>query len=427
MVKAKYLGSEGMPETSLKEASLEAVALDEAALKTDKRSYRLTNIDMLRGLVLIIMAIDHVKDFFFVSHIQDPMGDPDVALSVYLTRWVTHFCASVFVFLAGTSIGLMALRKTKNELGKFLLKRGLWLILVEIIIISTAWGFSPLGVAALGGKMVIFLQVIYVIGASMVILAALQYLGPKICLILGVVILLSHNMLDNLWPSGELIRGLDPIWIGLFGQGSFLVGPFSFTYMYPLVPWVGVMLLGYGSSFIFQKPAQECNRFLIKTGGLMIIAFIIIRALGFYGDPNEWIMQDAGFMATARDFMNVSKYPPSLLFLLITLGPMAIVCGLADRAKGWLKDTLVMFGRVPFLFYVAHIYLIHFLSVLLGMAQGFEASQLMTEFFLYPEGYGVSLIGVYGVWILVIALLYPLCKWMAGVKARRKDWWLSYL
>jgi uncharacterized membrane protein len=169
------------------------------------------------------------------------------------------------------------------------------------------------------------------------------------------------------------------------------------------------------------------NTLLIRTGIAFVIAFLLLRASGLYGDANPWEVQASGLPATVFDFMNVTKYPPSLLFLLATLGPMAIVCGLADRMGGWLKDALVMFGRVPFAFYVAHFILIHLLAIGLGVLQGFQAGQFMTLFLFFPEGYGVSLAGVYLAWLLVLAILYPLCRWMADIKSRSKDWWLSYL
>ena len=169
------------------------------------------------------------------------------------------------------------------------------------------------------------------------------------------------------------------------------------------------------------------SQILIRIGVSFIIAFVLLRASGVYGDPNPWQVHEHRITATILDFMNVTKYPPSLLFLLATLGPMAILTGYADRLSGWLKDTLVMFGRVPFLFYVAHLYLIHVLAICLGVVQGFQANQFITAFLFFPEGYGVSLLGVYAVWVLVLAILYPLCKWFAKIKTQRRDWWLSYL
>ncbi len=397
------------------------------SLSSDARSYRLTSIDMLRGLVVVIMALDHVRDYFLRGMIADPMGQPDIPLEVYLTRWVTHFCAPVFVFLAGTSAGLMAGRKSPGDLGAFLAKRGLWLVFVEVTLISTAFTFSPFdGVPQMGGHTLLGLQVIWAIGASMLVLAALQFLGTGACAVLGGIILLGHDAVGIVWPAGAM-DGADPIWIALFAQASTVVGPFLLYFAYPLVPWAGLMLLGFGTAGVFQQDTETRDRTLLRTGWLMIAAFLVLRALDVYGDPNPWQWQDAGLQATVLDFMNVSKYPPSLLFLLATLGPMAILCAYADRWSGWLKDTLVMFGRVPFAFYIAHWYLLRVLNMLLAMYQGIAPEQMMTFFFFFPPEYGVNLAGVYGIYALVIVMLYPFCRWFAEIKKRRKDWWLSYL
>ena len=402
--------------------------MTDSGISRDARSYRLTSIDMLRGLVIVIMAIDHVRDFFMISNVQDPMAQPDVPVGLYLTRWVTHFCAPVFVFLAGTSAGLMAARKNPNELAAFLAKRGLWLVFVEVVIISTAYTFSPFeGVSEAGGLSLLILQVIWAIGASMLVLAGAQYLGVGACAVIGMVIILGHNSLDSIWPQGDLLAGNDPLWYGLKTQSSASVGPFLLVFAYPLVPWIGVMLLGYGTVGVFKRDSAERDSFLIRAGLAMIIVFLLLRASGLYGDPNPWHVQEAGLLATVLDFMNVTKYPPSLLFLMITLGPMALLCACADRMDGWLKDTLVMFGRVPFAFYIAHWYLIRLGNMALATYQGFEPEQMMTFFFFFPRDYGVSLPWVYVIWLLAMAILYPFCKWFAGVKTRRKDWWLSYL
>lgn len=398
------------------------------SVSQDFRSYRLTNIDMLRGLVIIIMAIDHVRDFFMINMIQDPMSQPDIPASIYFTRWITHFCAPVFVFLAGTSVGLMATRKSKHDLAAFLVKRGIWLIFVEVVFISSLYTMSPFqGILQFGGSTLIALQVIWAIGASMIVLAGFQYLGAKTCLIIAAIILLGHNALDTIWPAGNLFSGTNPVWYGLHVQSSIKAGPLHIAFVYPLLPWIGVMLLGYGTAFIFEKKPETRDPILIKYGLIMILAFIALRLSGLYGDANSWKLSEIGLVATIFDFMNVTKYPPSLLFLLITLGPMAILCGYADRMTGWLKDTLVMFGRVPFAFYLAHYCLIRLYSFILGNIQGFDSSEMLVFFFFFPKGYGVSLEWVYVIWALVIITLYPLCKWVAEVKAQRKDWWLSYL
>lgn len=393
----------------------------------DARSYRLDNIDMLRGLVVVIMALDHVRDFTLLGTGMDPMQDPDVTLAVYLTRWVTHFCAPVFIFLAGTSAGLMRQRKTSRELAGFLLKRGIWLVLVEAIIVSTAWTFAPLGMAAAGGAIVVVLQVIWAIGASMILLAGVQFLGARVCLLLGLLLVCGLGLLEPLWPvRGSVELGADSPLALWFYPGTLLVIPFFITENYPVLPWFGVMLLGFGSARVFQLAPAQRDRQLLLAGIAMLVVFALLRALNGYGDSNHWAVA-ATPLATAMDFMNLSKYPPSLLYLLATLGPMAIVCSRADRMRGWLKNVLVIFGRTPFAFYVAHLYLIHALAVLIGVAQGFSAAQMLTASAFFPAGYGVGLATTYGLWLLVVLLLYPLCRAMAGLKSRRKDWWLSYL
>lgn len=394
----------------------------------DTRAYRLTNIDMVRGLVILIMALDHVRDFMMMGGVQDPMAQPDIGIGLYLTRWITHLCAPTFIFLAGTSVGLMAARKTAKELSGFVFKRGVWLVIMELTVISTAWTFTPFGEEAVGGLTIIFLQVIWALGASMIVLSGALFLGPRVCLILGLAIVFGHNLIEPYWPTGAPFGdGTDPLWITFYSQNTVILGQFYVNTFYPLIPCAGLMLVGYGSAYIFQKPAAERNAYLINAGLIMLGAFIALRLAGIYGDPNPWQVQEYGFLATVFDFMNVSKYPASLLYILVTLGIMAIVCGHADKVKGKVKDVLVMFGRVPFAFYVAHIYLIHVLAMLLGMAQGHSFDDVFKFFPFYPEGYGIDLVGVYAGWIVVIALLYPFCKWVADVKRRRKDWWLSYL
>jgi len=187
------------------------------------------------------------------------------------------------------------------------------------------------------------------------------------------------------------------------------------------------MLLGFGAAGVFKQGPEKRNSQLLGIGITLVAGFVLLRAFDRYGDPREWHRQAAGFLSSTMSFLNTTKYPPSLLFLLMTLGPSAIVCAYADRFSGWLKDTLVMFGRVPFAFYIAHFYLAHAIAVVIGLCQGYTANQMMTFFAFNPKGFGLGLPGVYGVWLLVVALLYPLCRWVAAVKARRTDWWLSYL
>jgi uncharacterized membrane protein len=393
----------------------------------DQRAYRLSSIDMLRGLVIIIMAIDHTRDFFSQSMTIDPMGDPGAPLSLALTRWITHFCAPVFVLLSGTSAGLMAARKSPRELAWFLLTRGVWLILIEIFVISTAVSFSPGGIEQLGGRTLAFMQVIWAIGASMVLLAGAQFLGRRVCLVAGAVIVLGHNLLDAHWPAPQgLFDTSLPPWAALHTPMSKVAGPFHFLFLYPLLPWFGVMLLGFGASMLFEREAAARNRALLRWGIGVTLGFVVLRLIDGYGEPNHWQAQARG-AATLIDFLNTTKYPPSLLFLAMTLGPAAIFCACADRMRGFFKDMFVMYGRVPFAFYVAHFYLLHLLSLALGAMQGMDVKLLMTFPPFYPKDYGVSLPLVYLVWATVIAVLYPFCRWMAAVKSRSRAWWLSYV
>jgi uncharacterized membrane protein len=393
---------------------------------SDARGYRLTSIDMLRGLVIVIMAIDHTRDFFSTAMSIDPMNDPNVGLPLALTRWITHFCAPVFVLLSGTSAGLMTARKSPAELCKFLATRGLWLIFMEIFIISTAATYAPGGIVQLGGKTLAFMQVISAIGASMVLLAGLQFIGRKACLALGAAIVLGHNALDGHWPVSQgILDTSPPFWAALHVSMSKVAGPFHFLFLYPLLPWLGVMLLGFGASVLFEREPAARNRALLSWGLVITAAFIVLRFIDGYGEPNHWQSQARG-AATLIDFLNNTKYPPSLLFLAMTLGPAAIFCAFADRMHGFFKDMFVMFGRVPFAFYVAHFYLLHALSVLLGVTQGIPVAELLTFPPFYPRNYGVSLPLVYAVWALVIVILYPFCRWVAAVKARNRAWWLSY-
>jgi uncharacterized membrane protein len=398
-----------------------------AAPPRDQRAYRLSSIDMVRGLVIVIMAIDHVRDFLIVAAQQDPMADPNVSVALFATRWITHFCAPVFVLLAGTSAGLVGARKSRADLTRFLLTRGLWLIFVEVAVISTEASFKPLGIPEAGGATVLILQVIWVIGASMVMLAAFQWLGRPACFWIGAAILLSHNLLDSWWPPNNPFAENRPLWVALHAQTAYRAGPFLFIFIYPLLTWVGVMLTGFGVSGIFEMPAERRNQALRRIGLALTAAFVLVRALDIYGDPNPWQLQPGGLTRTVIDFINTTKYPPSLDFLLMTLGPAAILCSFADRWSGRWKDVLITFGRVPFAFYVAHFLLIHTIGVTIGVLEGFKASQLMTLFFYYPKGFGISLPAVYAMWLLVIAILYPWCRWMAALKARRRDWWLSYV
>jgi uncharacterized membrane protein len=391
-----------------------------SSVQPDRRAYRLSSLDILRGLVIALMALDHVRDFVMTAAVQDPTADANASPWLFATRWITHFCAPTFVFLAGTSAGLMAARRSPAELATFLLTRGLWLIVLEVFVISITWSFAPAGVAGFGGRIYIALQVIWAIGASMVVLAGAQFLGRQACLAIGVAILLGHNILDAAWPAATTAESTAPLWAVLHSRQVYEVGQFRINFAYPLLPWIGVMLLGFGSAGLFELPEKRRNEWLVRIGLGMVIAFVLLRALNVYGDPQK---ADGSVVS----FLGTTKYPPSLLFILMTLGPAAIVCACVERLYGPIRNALATLGRAPLAFYVAHLYLIHALAVLLGIAQGFAAREFFTHYRFFPKGFGVGLAGVYLVWIAVVLILYPLCRWVAAVKATRKDWWLSYV
>jgi uncharacterized membrane protein len=409
---------------------MNTIAWDAKAAPTpapDQRAYRMSSIDILRGLVIVLMALDHVRDYVMVGSMQDPTADPTTGPLLFATRWITHFCAPTFVFLAGVSAGLMAQRKTPADLGRFLLLRGLWLIAVEVILISTASSFAPLGIAELGGRTYVGLQVIWVIGASMVALAGAQYLGPRACLAIGAAIILGHNLLDPVWPAASTTGEWRPLWIALHARLVTEVGPFWIYFSYPVLPWIGVLFLGYASAGLFRRAPRERDAGLLRLGTALLAAFVVMRSLDSYGDPHVWHANAGSITASVMSFLSTTKYPPSLMYVLMTLGPAAIFCAFAERLRGKVRGVLVTFGRAPFAFYVAHLYLIHVLALLLGVAQGFSAPQFLTHYRYFPHGYGVNLAGVYLVWITVVAALFPFCRWVVSVKARRTYWWLSYV
>jgi len=399
----------------------------DAAPSSDRRAYRLSSLDLLRGLVIVVMALDHVRDFVMTGAVQDPTASSATGPLLFATRWITHFCAPTFVFLAGTSAGLMARRKSPADLASFLVTRGLWLIVLEVLVISSAWSFAPTGITELGGRTYVALQVIWAIGASMVVLAGAQFLGRRVCLAIGAAIILGHNLLDAVWPAASTTGNTGPLWVALHARQLYEVGTFSVYFSYPLLPWIGVMLVGYGSAGLFELPANVRNARLLRIGVGLAIAFILIRAANVYGDPHPWHFEPGNAAASVMSFLNTTKYPPSLLYILMTLGPAAIVCASADRWHGPVRDALVTLGRAPLAFYVAHLYLIHLIALLLGIAQGFTAQQFLTHYRNFPQGFGVGLGGVYLIWLTVVALLYPFCRWVAALKARRQDWWLSYV
>jgi uncharacterized membrane protein len=384
---------------------------------------RVNSVDILRGAVMVIMALDHVRDFF---HSEAMLGDPlnlsTTTPALFFTRWVTHFCAPVFVFLAGTSAYLSGLNKTPAQLSGFLISRGLWLIVVELVLMSLILTFNP-------AYNLIVLSVIWAIGISMIILGLLVRLPYAVILTIGLTIVFGHNLLDT--PEA-LRQGRLPAWWQIVHGGPGVI-PLSKTHMilvaYSFLPWTGIMLTGYAAGKLFGEafsPARR-TRLLWMSGLGLILLFIAIRWSNLYGNPTGWSIQRNGLF-TLFSFLNVNKYPPSLLFTCITLGPALIALSLLEHTRNRLASFFVTYGRVPFFYFILHFLLIRLAGVVAFFIAGYGVDKIISPpFFFRPAEFGYGLGGVYLVWISIVLLLYPLCRWYGKYKQTHKHWWLSYL
>ena len=385
---------------------------------------RLESIDLLRGLLMLLMAIDHTRDYFTSVSGFDPTDPARSWPALFATRWVTHLCAPGFIAVAGTSVYLQRQRgKWPGAMTKLLVTRGLWLMFLEVTLISYGWSFS----LAPG------LQVIWAVGASMVFLGALQRLSVRAIGIVGTAIVLLHNLLDPI--RSTQFGGGAILWTLLHEQGPLLLhGRLIGFVMYPLVPWVGVICLGYAFGPVATLDAARRQRLAGLLGSSFLAAFVVLRLVHGYGDHDRFERLGSP-VRSAMSFLKVEKYPPSLHYLLATLGVVLLLYAVFDVAvtRDWaprLRTFVEVYGRVPFFYYVLHIYLIH------GAALVLTAEQHRNwRFWLMPgavflrhlDGWGYSLSGVYLVWLLVMLALYLPCRWFGRVKARRRDWWLSYV
>ncbi|MCF6130058.1 heparan-alpha-glucosaminide N-acetyltransferase domain-containing protein [Flavobacterium sp. AS60] len=383
---------------------------------------RIQSIDLLKGLVMVIMALDHVRDYFHYSaFFFDPTDPTQTSWPIFFTRFITHFCAPAFSFLAGTSAFMIGKRKSPAELSGFLFKRGLWLVFVEIIIVNFAWKFD-IQFRHVG------LQTIWQLGISMIVLAALIHLPKKVILAFSILIIFGHNLLDNTHFEGSYL------WAMLHDRQKFeWTEGYFINFAYPLIPWIAVMALGYcfGALYDSSFNAQKRKRLLNGLGIGSLLLFFILIAINKYGDLVQWTNY-GDTSKTLMSIFNVSKYPPSLLYLLITLGSSFLFLANADKLKGQVVNFFCIFGRVPFFYYILHIYLIHLLAAFAAYFTGFGWNALVLPTFINKvealKGYGFNLITVYLVWIVVILLLYPLCKKFDNYKQSNKEkWWLSYL
>lgn len=389
---------------------------------------RLREIDILRGLVIVLMALDHCRDYFHNSGFAvDPLDPAQTTPLLYVTRWITHLCAPTFVFLAGVSAFLQTAKgKTTRQVSVLLLTRGLWLIVLELTVLDFGWAFAF--------PYLIFLQVIWAIGWSMLALAALVWLGRKAVLAVGVAIIALHNLLDPI--TSQQLGGYGMLW-QLLHEGGLLAtaqGPFGIA-AYPVLPWMGVIAFGYGMGAVFTDEPRRRDRTIFRLGAAMLTAFFILRWFGLYGDPHaagDWRDQH-GLGAQLAVFFDAQKYPPSLQYVLATLGVVFALWPVLARLRGPAAAFFSTFGAVPFFFYVLHIYLVHALAMAANAAAGRNISGffnfMVKGFTGSPEvqGLGFPLWGVYIAWAAVVAILYPACIWFAEVKRKRRDWWLSYL
>jgi len=356
---------------------------------------------------MALMALDHTRDFFGTGDFN-PRDVMEPAM--FLTRWVTHFCAPTFIFLAGLSAFLYGHGRSAGELSRFLLIRGFWLILIDLTLIKFGWRFDVDLYRLTAG-------VIFVIGASMMALAALIWLPRWVIAAVALIMLVGHNLLDGI--RAEQLGGVSWAWHVLHEPGLVPLGDGANLYvLYPLIPWIGVMAAGYLLGPVMQLEGEARQRLLFRLGAAVTLGFIVLRTTNLYGDPAPWTVQET-WLSVLLSFVNCEKYPPSLLYLMMTLGPALMLLASFEHVRGAFARFLATFGQVPFFYYVVHIYLIHGLAV----ATAFAMTGVLTS----TPAIGLSLGGVYFVWLLVLVLLYPICHWFAGLKERGRGRWWSYL
>ena len=376
---------------------------------------------------MVIMALDHTRDYFHnTAMTADPLDPATTNTALYFTRWITHFCAPTFVFLSGVSAYLASLKRSKNEASLFLIKRGLWLMIAEMVIVTFGISYNPFFNAFVW-------QVIWVIGCSMVLLGIVSRISRNLVLILGLILFFGHNILDYLKLPQE---GVSANLLSIFLRFP-TVMPIDESHrvlvLYAILPWTGVMFMGYsiGHWFKAEFPAERRRKFLLSIGIGMIVLFIILRATNLYGNPFPWVKGE-GFRYNLFSFLNTSKYPPSLQYLCMTLGPACLLLVLFEKVKSRFTDLVSVYGQVPFFYYVLHFYFLHLILVIFFFAEGYNTSQiedprLFFPLFFRPLEFGYDLPVVYLIWISVVIILYFPCRWFARYKKTHRQWWLSYV
>jgi uncharacterized membrane protein len=388
------------------------------------KSGRIESIDLLRGLVMVIMALDHTRDYFhYYSFLHDPTDLTLTTPAIFLTRWITHFCAPIFMLLTGASAFLYGEKKGKKALSRFLFTRGLFLIFLELTVINFAWNFN------IHFPEIDFL-VMWSLGFSMIILSLLIHLPKKLILAIGIILVVGHNLLDSVHVTGNGFGAF--CWSLLHEAHEFAYGEEKIFVAYPVIPWIGIIALGYSLGSLYSKNYDSAKRkkLLMQLGISAILTFVVIRMSNLYGDMVPWTRQSSPVL-TILSFINVTKYPPSLLYTLMTLGCGLVFLALAEKQLGRAGKFFLVFGRVPMFYYILHIYLLHLLGVFATTLCGHQWSDMVFYSLIENKklnGYGFSLPVVYLVWMIVVVILYLPCKWYDRYKtSHREKWWLSYL
>ncbi len=389
------------------------------------KSGRIESIDILRGVVMVIMALDHVRDYFhYGSFFNDPTNLDTTTPFLFFTRFITHYCAPVFIFLAGTSAYLYGSKKTKKQLFKFLFTRGFWLIFLAFVVNNFIWKFDIT-------YSLIFLQVIWAIGLCMVLLSFSIFLNLRILLAIGLLLVAGHNVLDGIVMQGTSFGAI--VWYILHQSQFIQIGGTMFAFAYPIIPWFGLIVLGYCFGTFYNKGFNVSVRqnWLLGLGLGSVILFFIVRGINLYGDLTPWSIQETS-TKTLLSFFKVTKYPPSLSYLLITIGPSLLFLYGIEAVKNKITDFFLVFGRVPLFYYFLHVLVIHVLAIvgILLFGGDWKNMILTADVFMNAKliNYGYSLFAVYMIWAGVIALLYfPSKKYMVYKATHRDKWWLSYL
>ncbi|MET0400047.1 MAG: heparan-alpha-glucosaminide N-acetyltransferase domain-containing protein [Longimicrobiaceae bacterium] len=385
---------------------------------------RVESVDVVRGVIMVLMALDHTRDFFGGSTI-DPTNLATTTAPLFFTRWITHFCAPVFCLLTGTGAYLGRRSRTPPQLSGFLLTRGLWLVFLELTVARFLWQFNL-------DYQVTIITVLWALGWSMVALAALVRFPTWVAAVVGGAMILLHNLADPVQAAS--FGSLAPLWNVLHAPGVLYAAPGRIVILaYPLVPWIGVMAVGYALGAVFGLEAGRRRRLLLRMGLVLTAAFLVLRFANVYGDPVPWSAQRTGTL-TLLSFLNLTKYPPSLLFLLMTLGPALLLLRAVDgRTPPAILRPALVIGKVPMFYYLAHILLLHLVALLFSYARYgtvrymFESTRPDQFPVTQPPGWANPLPVVYLLWMLVVVLLYPFCRWYAGLKARSTHPLLSYL